>query len=143
MTLKAKQRQASPGLAFATFGFYVGPMIKLRRLAVLSAVLAVTAVLAGCAGSDTFSLSQPGKYNVYNCVLLNENGIALVRRERELEDLIRKAEQGAGGKIASALAYRNEYNITQGDLREIERVGAEKKCVMKHRLVPEQQPQVR
>ena len=114
-------------------------MIKLRRFAVLSAVFVATAVLAGCAGSDGLSLNKPGKYNLYNCVLLNDSGIALVRRERELEDLIRKAEQGPGGKIASALAYRNEYNITQGDLRELERVGAEKNCVMKHRLVPEQQ----
>ena len=118
-------------------------MIKLRRLAVLSAVLAATAALAGCAGSDALSLNRPGKYNLYNCVLLNDYGINLVKRERELEDLIRKAEQGTGGKIASALAYRNEYNLTQGDLRELERVGAEKNCVMKHRLVPEQQPPVR
>lgn len=99
--------------------------------------LSVAFGLAACAGAGTegVSFSRPGKYNLYNCALLNETGTALVKREQELEGLMQKAGQSTGGEIASTLAYKGEYNITQGDLREIERVGAEKKCVLKHRSV--------
>ncbi|RKE72902.1 hypothetical protein DFP91_0775 [Pseudorhodoplanes sinuspersici] len=106
----------------------------------VSAILCLVALtgLAACAGSEGLSLSRPGKYNLYNCALLNEQGANLVKRERQLQDLMQKAAQGPGGEIASTLAYKSEYNITQGDLREIERVGAEKKCVLKHRSVSDQ-----
>ena len=101
-------------------------------------IVAVLTTLGGCAGTEGVSLSRPGKFNLYSCVLLNEQGANLVKRERDLEGLMQKAAQGPGGELASTLAYRSEYNITQGDLREIERVGAEKKCVLKHRSVSEQ-----
>lgn len=106
----------------------------------VSAIISLTAFvgLAACAGSEGVSLSRPGKFNLYNCALLNEQGANLVKRERDLQGLMQKAAQGPGGEIASTLAYRSEYNITQGDLREIERVGAEKKCVLKHRSVSDQ-----
>ena len=111
-----------------------------RRFVLTIASLATLVGLGACAGSGSegLSLSRPGKYNLYNCVLLNEQGANLVKRERQLEELMAKAAQGPGGAIASTLAYRSEYNIAQGDLREIERVGAEKKCVLKHRPVSDQ-----
>lgn len=109
-----------------------------RRFVSAIVSLAVLIGLAACAGSEGVSLSRPGKFNLYNCALLNEQGANLVKRERDLQGLMQKAAQGPGGEIASTLAYRSEYNITQGDLREIERVGAEKKCVLKHRSVSDQ-----
>lgn len=109
-----------------------------RRFVLTISSLATLVGLSACAGSEGLSLSRPGKYNLYNCALLNEQGTSLVKREQQLEDLMAKAAQGPGGAIASTLAYRSEYNIVQGDLREIERVGAEKKCVLKHRPVSDQ-----
>jgi hypothetical protein len=126
------------GLAFANIAYYQSQMSTFRRLVSAIAILGALIALAACAGTEGVSLSRPGKFNLYSCVLLNEQGAALVKRERELEGLMQKAAQGPGGEIASTLAYRSEYNITQGDLREIERVGAEKKCVLKHRSVSEQ-----
>jgi hypothetical protein len=126
------------GLAFANIAYYQSMMSISRHF--VSAIISLTAFvgLAACAGSEGVSLSRPGKFNLYNCALLNEQGTNLVKRERDLERLMQKAAQGPGGEIASTLAYRSEYNITQGDLREIERVGAEKKCVLKHRSVSDQ-----
>ena len=48
--------------------------------------------LAACAGAGTegVSFSRPGKYNLYNCALLNETGTTLVKREQELEGLMQK-----------------------------------------------------
>ena len=108
------------------------------RVFSLTLCFAVAVGLAACAGTGTEALSRPGKYNLYHCALLNEHGERLVKREQELELLMQKAAQGPGGEVASSIAYRSEYNLTRGDLKEIERVGAEKKCVLKHRSVSDQ-----
>ena len=103
-----------------------------------SAGLAAAIALAGCTSHDIVaSATRPGKYRLYNCEQLNKRGSELVKRERELEALMQKATQAPGGELAVAIAYRNEYNIAQGDLREVEIEGAEKKCVLKYRTVSE------
>lgn len=105
------------------------------RIVSITTSLAVLSGLGACAGTEGINMSRPGKYNLYSCVLLNEQGASLVRQEQQLEDLMKKAAQGPGGEIAGAIAYRSEYNVTQGDLREIERVAAAKNCVLKYRSV--------
>jgi len=113
--------------------------MKIGRIFLAAFCLAAPAMLAGCASQEFgISSSKPGKYNLYNCDQLNRRGAELMRRERELKGLMDKAAQGAGGEIAIAIAYRSEYNVVQGDLFEVERVGAEKKCIMKHRVVSDQ-----
>ncbi len=105
-----------------------------RCLAILLAALA-----GGCAGQELAEASaRPGKYRLYNCDELTTRGIEIVKRERELRDLIEKARQGPGGEIAVALAYQSEYNLTLGDLQELESTGTQKKCVLKHRSVSDQ-----
>jgi hypothetical protein len=102
----------------------------------LLAGLAAAIALAGCTSHDLVaSATRPGKYRLYSCEQLNKRGTELVKRERELEGLIKKAGQSPGGELVAAVAYRNEYNTAQGDLREIEKDGAEKKCVLKYRTV--------
>lgn len=131
-------RVIAVGLAFAQIGFYRSAM-NIPRLPVPAiVVLAASIGLGACASSEGVSMSRPGKYNLYNCTQLNERGVALVKREQELQGLMQKAAQGPGGEVAIALAYRSEYNITQGDLREIDMVGAKKQCVLKHRSVSDQ-----
>ena len=113
----------------------------MKTTRIVLAVLSMTTpvLLSACASQEFgISSSRPGKYNLYNCDQLNRRGAESVRRERELQELMQKAGQGPGGEIAIAIAYRSEYNVVQGDLLEIERVGAEKKCVMKHRVVSDQ-----
>lgn len=62
----------------------------------------------------------------------------MVKREKELREQMDKAKQGPGGEVAIALAYQNEYNMTLGDLQEVETTGAEKKCVLRHRPLSDQ-----
>jgi hypothetical protein len=101
---------------------------------VLPIALAASLMLPGCAGHDfETTASRPGKFRLYDCALLDKRGAELLKRERELDDLMQKARQGPGGEIAIALAYQNEYNIVKGDLREIELTGTERNCVLKYR----------
>lgn len=101
-------------------------------------IVAVLIVMAGCTSHDlATTASRPGKFRTFSCDLLNKRGVELVKRERELDDLMQKAKQGAGGELAVAIAYQNEYSIVQGDLREIELTGAERNCALKFRTVSE------
>lgn len=113
--------------------------MKMIRSLLFALGMASPFLLGACASQEYgISSSRPGKYNLYNCDQLNRRGAEAVKREQELKALMQKAVQGPGGEVAIAIAYRSEYNVAQGDLLEIERVGAEKKCVMKHRAVSDQ-----
>lgn len=114
-------------------------MVSKLRFDVIAAGLAALAAVGACTSHDVVTtVARPGKFQLYSCDQLNTRGGDLVKRERELQDLIQKASQGPGGAVAIALAYQNEYNTVQGDLREVELTGAEKKCVLKHRSISEQ-----
>lgn len=100
--------------------------------------LAFLALLAGCTSHDMVTTaSRPGKFRLHNCEQLDKKGTELLKRERELDGLMQKARQGPGGEVAIAIAYQNEYNIVQGDLREIELTGTERNCALKFRTVSE------
>ncbi len=96
------------------------------------------ALLCGCTSHDIVTTAaRPGKFASYNCDQLNRQGLELVARERELQELMRRAEQGPGGALASTLAYKTDYAMVQGDLREIEISAVDKKCPITHRAVSE------
>ena len=99
----------------------------------------VAVALSGCAGHDfETTVTRPGKFRQYDCALLDKRGGELLKRERELTDLMERARQGgAGGELAIAIAYQNEYNTVKGDLREIEMTGADRNCVLKYRTASE------
>jgi hypothetical protein len=101
-------------------------------------VFAALVTLAGCTSHDLVTTaSRPGKFRTYNCDLLDKRGGELIKREHELSDLMQRARQGPGGELAIAIAYQNEYNIVQGDLREIELTGTERNCALKFRTISE------
>jgi hypothetical protein len=113
-------------------------MIALGRLRHSLIALAGLLVVTGCTSHDLVTnASLPGKFRLYNCDQLDKRGAEVLKRERDLDELMQKARQGAGGEIAVAIAYQNEYNIALGDLREIELTAAERNCVLKFRSVSE------
>ena len=73
-------------------------------------------------------LVAPGKYTLYNCAQLAQTMETVSERERELADLIAKAGPGAGGSFVSSVAYRPEYYQVHGEMNELRRTAAEKKC---------------
>lgn len=99
--------------------------------ATLAGVLASS--LAGC-GSITertaaSAFTSPGKYDIYSCQEI-EGAIASVRaRQTELEQLMARAAQGAGGEFVNTMVYRGEYATTRGELVELNKSRAEKQCV--------------
>ena len=103
------------------------------------AAIGFAVLLGSCNSYDMVnSVSRPGKFRTLSCDELTKKGLEVVKRERELRELIEKARQGPGGEIAIALAYQSEYNVALGDLQEVETTGAEKKCVLRHRPVSDQ-----
>ncbi len=108
----------------------------LQRLALTIGVIATGA--GGCSNVQVSSaIVKPGKYSIYNCDQIATAGRAEAARERELKGLIDKAAQGPGGQVAIALAYRNEYLMAQGNLRELEAAAIDKNCRMPWRTESE------
>jgi hypothetical protein len=94
-------------------------------------VLFAAVTLGGCSTSleDLGSSTQdPAKFTFYKCPDLINYNTNVVRREKELRQLMEKAESGAGGQFVSALAYQSEYLSVRGDLNLIQKVAAEKNC---------------
>lgn len=78
------------------------------------------------AAVDAFVMS--GKYNVYTCQDLQERASASHTRQVELEQLMARAAQGAGGEFINAVAYRSEYMQVRAEMVELKRVAADKQC---------------
>ena len=99
--------------------------------------LAVCVILAGCAsdgavgggGGSPMFFADAGKYQFHNCDRLASAAKRQSERQRELKELIDKAEQGAAGQIVSALAYRSDYAAVNEDLRVLQSAVRDKNCV--------------
>jgi hypothetical protein len=105
---------------------------KVRHF-VVTALMGVS--LGGCttAGGNSDDMTSrfmtaPGKYTLYNCQQLADRSIVVVARQKELQGLMAKAETGADGRVASAIAYRPEYVASRGDLNELRNAAAAKNC---------------
>jgi len=96
------------------------------------ALMALCALLAGCAsgsGDGPLFFADEGKYHFHNCEQLATAAKAQSTRQRDLKELIDKAEQAAGGQIVSLLAYRSDYVAVNEDLRVIEMTARSKDCM--------------
>lgn len=110
-------------------------MKKLHRTGARVGCFAVLAVaLAGCASDSQDAntmgrvMVQPDKYLLYNCAQLAQVAVDKQKRARELEALMTKAGPESGGRFVSAIAYKPEYYQVRGEMNELRRSAAEKKC---------------
>ena len=91
-------------------------------------------VLAGCGmlsdESAGRALSAPGRYDMYPCANIDARIKEVRERRVELEQLMARSSQSAGGEFVNAIAYRTEYLQTGGDLEELARVSSDKKCAV-------------
>jgi hypothetical protein len=53
---------------------------------------------------------DPGKYTFYDCNALGVRWKDLTARQRELQNLIDKADESAAGGVIGSLAYRSDYD---------------------------------
>jgi len=87
-------------------------------------------VLAGCStgGEGMLLLVDSGKYQYHTCGQIADAAKAISGRREELATLIARAEQGTGGAIVGAIAYRTEYTTTGQELQVIEATARAKNC---------------
>jgi uncharacterized protein YceK len=105
----------------------------IRRGIAAALGFAVVAALAGCGTiserTAAAAFTSPGKYNIYTCDDVERAMAALRVRQVELEQLMARASQGAGGEFVNTIAYRGEYAQGRGELVELAKAKAEKQCV--------------
>lgn len=93
--------------------------------------MALPILLAGCAVSGDHAEDfyvAPGKYVFYDCKQLAGVAAHFEQRNKELEDLMARAKKGAGGELVSAMAYNSDYYSNLGELKDVRREQADKKC---------------
>lgn len=101
------------------------------RALALAAGLIGAASISGCGITEQGApnlLVAPGGYEFYSCPQLVNAAQSLRNRQKELENLMAKAESDASGKMMSALSYRPDYLSVRGQLREVERTARQKQC---------------
>lgn len=94
-------------------------------------LLVLVAPLGGCAGTSGQSQSffaQPGKFHFLRCQDIAQRSMATAKREQELNSLIDRANQGAGGPVISAMVYGPELEQTRADARQLQETANEKNC---------------
>jgi len=105
-----------------------------QSFARLVAAALLAASLAGCSvNSDSMDtvgllLADPLKYELYNCRQLAVVMDAQNKREREVRELIVKAERDPGGAIVAALAYKNEYARVRGEIKVLKDTMERRDC---------------
>ena len=88
----------------------------------------VATALAGCTNGAGSLLIDPGRYSAYHCNDLAAQWKVLVAREKELRDLMDRADQGGGGAVIGSLAYRTDYESVRSEEQLLQREAAEKNC---------------
>jgi hypothetical protein len=90
--------------------------------------------LAGCGTISDETASRafmaPGRYDMYPCANIDARIKEVRERRIELEQLMARSSQGAGGEFVNAIAYRGEYLQTGGELEELARASSDKKCAV-------------
>ena len=97
-------------------------------------VALIAAGLAGCGSASDRTLAgaftSPGKYDIYTCEDVDRQIIAIRARQIELEQVMNRASQGAGGEFVNTIAYRGEYAQGRGDLAELAKARSDKQCAV-------------
>jgi uncharacterized protein YceK len=93
------------------------------------ATLIVSALLSACSSVyEVTFFADPGKYQYAKCEQLAEQRKSWSDREQELKLLMDRAEQGAGGAIVKALAYKADLVATEEELRLLETAAGAQNC---------------
>ena len=98
----------------------------------MAALLA--AGLTGCGSVNDRTLAgaftSPGKYDIYTCEDIERQIFSMRVRQTELEQVMGRASQGAGGDFVNTIAYRGEYAQSRGELAELAKAKSDKQCAV-------------
>lgn len=100
---------------------------RLVRLAVAFALVGLTAACAG--GMDPgYSVVTQDRFDFMTCPEIVGHRTNWTAREKQLNDLVEKAESSPGGIIISVTAYRSELAQARTHRRLAEKAAQEKSC---------------
>jgi len=89
----------------------------------------VIVAVGGCSLSDGVEpyIADPGLFSAYRCKHLIDRLKTITTREKEVRELMDKANEGGGGSVIGTLSYRPDYEKQLGDEKVLRRTAAEKK----------------
>jgi len=92
--------------------------------------MAKQVVLAcSCTGDNPLTVfADPGKYQYYSCGQIAEKRKDAAAKEPELQMLMDKADQGAGGVIVNLLAYKADHVAASEELKVLDTTARAKNC---------------
>lgn len=99
-----------------------------RRVILVIIVLAPG--LLGCAQNLDLGVlyAAPGKYDYLRCEDLRPRLAASLKREKELNDLMTRANQEAGGAVVNVVAYSADLAQVRADMKILRQAAVDKKC---------------
>jgi hypothetical protein len=114
----------------AAFAMTDSARVRQLVVATLSAASLAACTTSGGNSGDIASslLVAPGTYMFYNCAQISGKASGFADRQKVLERLMAKAGPGVDGRMVSAIAYQPEYIANRGEINELRRAAAEKKC---------------
>lgn len=101
-----------------------------------AAALPLVAVLFGCTGGsleDQLGHSawvSPAKYQFHDCRQAQAADVGFAQRQKELEELMARAEKGPGGAAVNFMVYRTEYQQVLGEREAIRKQYQAKRCTL-------------
>lgn len=121
---------AKPLAVAETGGWQRRARAKIPRSLAWLAAFEFACALTGCANDPGQLLIDPGRYTVYKCDDLAKRWKAVSGREKELHDLMAKADESGAGVVIGAVTYRADYEAVLSDERLLQRTAAEKNCAL-------------
>jgi uncharacterized protein YceK len=101
---------------------------------IVAIVSLFAAGLAGCGSvgerTEAGAFTSPGKYNLYTCEDIDRQIRGIRARQIELDQVMSRASQSAGGDFVNAIAYRGEYAQSRGELAELAKAKSDKQCAV-------------
>jgi hypothetical protein len=97
---------------------------------VLLMVTLLTPWLSGCAANLDLGMlyAAPGKYDYLRCEDLPARLASAIAREKQLTDLMKRANQDVAGPVVSAVAYSADLAQVRADQKVLRQAAIDKKC---------------
>jgi hypothetical protein len=111
-----------------TEGWTAGRAGRALRSAVPFVALALLSACAATGDNPMTVFADPGKYDFYNCEQLAAQRRHWSGREQELQQLMDRAGQTAGGSVVNLLAYRADHVAAREELTVVENAARAKNC---------------
>ena len=104
---------------------------NMRALGVLGlAAVCVCSITGGCAfAPDALSpYAEPGRDDFLDCPSIANRFKAASAREKQLNELMTRAGEGARGAIVNAMVYQDDLNSARATQRSLRKAAEAKQC---------------